>query len=166
MPRDLVQMWILEGNMGRRLSDEEIECVYALRDAGSSNKEIANAVCERYSRETLDRSTIQRLLRRRLVRETSDRSTIQSLSRIRTVDEAPSNFCKRGLHLWERETLSSMTPFHDIGKNGRPSGYFMNVGKRRTCRSCGKTEESTMVKGEGEQAIPTSEGIRKPIFLL
>ena len=139
----MVQMWILEGNMGRRLSDEEIECVYALRDAGSSNKEIANAVCERYSRET------------------SDRSTIQSLSRIRTVDEAPSNFCKRGLHLWERETLSSMTPFHDIGKNGRPAGYFMNVGKRRTCRSCGKTEESTMVKGEGEQAVPTSEGTRR-----
>ena len=129
--------------MGRRLSDEEIELVYALRDADRSNKEIADAVCEKYSRLTLDRSTIQRLLRRR------------------PVDEAPWNFCKRGLHLWAREALSSTTPFHDIGKNGRPSGYFMNVGKRRTCRSCGKTEESTMVKGEGEQAVPTSEGTRR-----
>ena len=134
--------------MGRRLSDEEIELVYALRDADRSNKEIADAVCEKYSRLTLDRSTIQRLLRRR------------------PPGQAPRDFCKRGLHLWERETLSSMTPFHDIGKNGRPAGYFMNVGKRRTCGRCLKTEESTMVKGEGEQAVPTSEGIRRPIATL
>jgi len=54
-----------------------------------------------------------------------------------------------------------MTPFHDIGKNGRPAGCFMNVGKRKPCPYCGTTEESTMVKGEGEQAVPTSEGPRR-----
>ena len=50
--------------MGKRLSNEEIILIYELHKKGVSDMGIADQVCMRFERETLDRSTVHRCRQR------------------------------------------------------------------------------------------------------
>lgn len=143
MRRKLMQMSQLEGNMGRRLTEEEKDHIYALTDQGKTNKEIIDELSKEFYIWP-DRSTVQRVLARR------------------PQGQAVRDLCARGAHIWVRETLSSLTSFGAKDSQRQPAGYFVNVGKRKTCRYCGEIAVSPpMVKGDGEVAIPSAFGIRE-----
>jgi hypothetical protein len=144
MRRKLMQMSQLGGNMGRRLSEEEKDRICALRDQGKTNKEIIDELSKEFYIWP-DRSTIQRVLARR------------------PRGQAVRDLCVRGAHLWVKETLSSRTSFKAKDSKRQPAGYFVHLGKMKTCRYCGKTESSTMVKvkTKGTQTIPTDFGTRE-----
>ena len=128
--------------MGRRLTEEAKDHIYALTDQGKTNKEIIDELSKEFYIWPA-RSTIQRVLAKR------------------PPGQAVRGLCGRGAHIWVKETLSSLTSFDAKDSQRQPAGYFVNVGKRKTCRYCDKTEVlRPMVKGEGEETIPTSEGIR------
>ena len=77
--------------------------------------------------------------------------------------QSSEDFCRRGIHHWVTGILSNRTPFGTAEGRGEPEGYFVNMGKRKTCRFCGVVEETTMVKGEGAITVSSSEWIRKKV---
>ena len=130
--------------MGRRLTEEEKDHIYALADQGKTNKEIIDELSKEFYIWP-DRSTVQRVLARR------------------PRGQSIRDFCARGAHIWVKETLSSLTSFGAKDSQRQPAGYFVNVGKRKTCRYCGEiAPPPPMVKGDGEEVIPSDFGIRVP----
>ena len=130
--------------MASRLTVGEKFRLYELADEGRTHKEISDTMCREFARDTLDRTTVQQWLRKRPAGQTS------------------KYLCARGLHSWVRETLSRLTSFGAKDSQRQPAGYFVNVGKRKTCGYCGEIAVSPpMVKGDGEIAIPSAFGIRE-----
>ena len=61
--------------------------------------------------------------------------------------EPSEHFCDRGIHHWVPEILSNLTPFGTAEGREEPKGYFVNIGKKKTYRSCRAVAVTTMVKG-------------------
>lgn len=125
--------------MAKELTRQELDRLYQLDDERYSQKEISDIICREFNRETLDCSTIRRHLKNRAV-----------FGRTLPIT---SRFCDLGHHLWVVETIVSKTTIPKTSGDG-PAGYMLNTATRRTCRECGRVEETTLAMGEKERVVP------------
>lgn len=137
----------LGGEMANHLTHEELDRLYQLNDQGYFQKEVSEIICREFNRETMDRTTIYRRLKQR--------------TKKKEVSAFTPSFCGRGHHLWVVESIVSTTTIPGPGGKGA-AGSMLNSGVRRSCRDCGRIEETTRVAGIDERVIPPRTGRLTP----
>ena len=136
-----------EGEMAKQLTREELDRLFQLNDERYSYKEMADIICEEFNRETLDRSTIYRNLKTQV--------------NYKKMAALTKGFCNRGHHSWVVESVVSSNSIRN--SNGQvESGYLVNIGTRRTCRDCGRVEETPMPIRENKRVVPRRSRIGRP----
>ena len=133
--------------MAKKLTREELDRLFQLNDDGYSYKEIADIICREFNRETLDRTTIYRHLKNRL--------------KLKKAAKITESFCDRGYHSWVLEALVSGTKIPSANGEGA-AGYLVNTGTRKTCRDCGRVDETPMPMGENKRVVPVRTRIGRP----
>jgi len=134
----MLQVLQLGGELTKPLSNEEKGLIYELHNNGISDKEIADQVCKKFNRETLDRTTIYRLR--------------QVFVPNKWLPKLPSQQrfwerCNLGDHTWmERVVVPECSTENMISSDEPPKEGLLTweYGKwtsRMTCCFCGFTTE-------------------------
>ena len=131
--------------MAKPLTRDEITMIRQLGEKGASDKVIADQVCMRFERETLDRSTIHR--HRQRFPSLRKKLLVKKLP-VTPLQQEAFERCQVGYHGWmvRRELLvDCYTPKCLLGGD-YPTGELIEeaYGKRtttRTCWFCGFTTE-------------------------
>ena len=120
------------GGKVRNLTEEELELMYRLKDGNYSEKEISDIVCLAFDRETLDRSTISRRMKKR------DRQ--KRLRPILEIEKVAYSRCLAGDHSWIMDSqfaYHAYTPLPErsVRQDGAERTIQIVYGEKK-CRFC------------------------------